>query len=202
MRHSSLAAARIKSGARGAIGSRPVSRRRYVTHCRGIALPSGPQVRLPYSYIGPKTGSGFTLVEFMLVLLVSALLVAIAIPSYRGYVLRAQTSSVIATLGQIEMLVSRYEPQNNGALPPDLAAINMDTTLDPWGNPYYYHTTVEGTGNGVGRKDKNLHPINTDYDLYSSGPDGQSVAPLTAKPSKDDIIRASNGTYLGVAANY
>jgi general secretion pathway protein G len=109
---------------------------------------------------------------------------------------------VIAALGQIQLTVGHYAMSNNGNLPPDLATIGMDTLTDPWGNPYYYHTTVAGTGNGLGRKDKSLHPINTDFDLYSSGPDGKSVPPLTAKPSQDDIIRANDGSFLGVAANY
>jgi general secretion pathway protein G len=49
------------------------------------------------------------------------------------------------------------------------------------------------------RKDKQLQPINTDYDLYSVGKDGDSVAPLTAKKSLDDIVRAGEGAYVGLA---
>lgn len=138
----------------------------------------------------------------MLTLAALAVLMAVAVPSYRRYVLRAQTSQVIAAIGQIQLAAGRYALANNGTMPPDLGTIGMDTLRDPWGNPYYYHTTVEGTGNGLGRKDKNLHPINTDFDLYSSGPDSKSVAALTAKPSQDDIIRANDGSFLGVAADY
>jgi general secretion pathway protein G len=43
---------------------------------------------------------------------------------------------------------------------------------------------------------------NTDYDLYSSGPDGASVGPLTAKASRDDILRANNGRFVGPASAY
>ena len=158
--------------------------------------------RIANSKVNRKGQAGFTLLELMLILTVAAILAMIAIPSYQAYVVRAQNAAATADIGQIEMLVSRYAPQHNGELPPDLSTIGMDAKLDPWGHPYYYHTTFEGTGNGVGRKDKGLHPINTDYDLYSSGPDGKSVAPLTAKPSQDDIIRANDGSYVGVAANY
>lgn len=67
-----------------------------------------------------------------------------------------------------------------------------------------------GNGNGatlntnVGklRKDKNLVPINSDYDLYSKGPDGQSSSPLTASISQDDIVRGRNGTFFGKASEY
>jgi general secretion pathway protein G len=47
-----------------------------------------------------------------------------------------------------------------------------------------------------------MHPLNTDYDLCSMGPDGKTNAPLTAKASHDDIIRANDGQYIGVAANF
>ena len=57
-------------------------------------------------------------------------------------------------------------------------------------------------GGGKARKDHFLHPINTDFDLYSMGPDGKSTAPLTAKISQDDIIRANDGGFVGLAAHY
>lgn len=52
------------------------------------------------------------------------------------------------------------------------------------------------------RKDKNLVPINTQYDLYSLGADGQSKPPLTAPVSKDDVILANDGNYIGLASAY
>jgi hypothetical protein len=39
-----------------------------------------------------------------------------------------------------------------------------------------------------------LHPINSDFDLYSKGKDGDSAAPLTASRSQDDIIRATTAS--------
>ena len=50
---------------------------------------------------------------------------------------------------------------------------------------------------GHRRKDHSLVPVNSDYDLYSMGPDGDSQAPFTAQASRDDIVRASNGGYIG-----
>jgi general secretion pathway protein G len=38
--------------------------------------------------------------------------------------------------------------------------------------------------------------------LYSAGADGKTVLPLTAKASQDDIIRANDGSFIGVAASY
>ncbi len=34
------------------------------------------------------------------------------------------------------------------------------------------------------------------------GKDGASKKPLTAKLSHDDVIRAANGTFVGLAINY
>ena len=43
-------------------------------------------------------------------------------------------------------------------------------------------------------------PINEFFDLYSMGADGKSVSPLTAQASHDDIIRAYDGQYVGIAS--
>jgi len=45
-------------------------------------------------------------------------------------------------------------------------------------------------------------PINSTYDLYSMGADGRTATPLTAAISRDDIIRANDGQYVGFAENY
>ena len=73
---------------------------------------------------------------------------------------------------------------------------------DPWGNDYQYLNIAKEKGKGKLRKDKNLVPINSDFDLYSMGPDGSSVAPLTARASRDDIVRANDGGFVGLAGNF
>ena len=100
----------------------------------------------------------------------------------------------------IELRIQRFFTQER-RFPVDAAELG-GLPDDPWGNPYVYLNI--GIQNGVGklRKDKNLVPINTDYDLYSKGPDGKSVTPLTANSSRDDIIRANNGAYVGEAEDY
>jgi general secretion pathway protein G len=65
-----------------------------------------------------------------------------------------------------------------------------------------------GPGGGGGgspakaRKDRFLVPINTDFDLYSMGKDGKSVAALTAAASRDDVVRAANGAFIGLASRF
>lgn len=41
-----------------------------------------------------------------------------------------------------------------------------------------------------------------DFDLYSYGPDGQSKQQLDNKVSRDDVVRASDGAFIGIAADF
>lgn len=50
--------------------------------------------------------------------------------------------------------------------------------------------------------DRSLHPLNSDFDLYSMGKDGNTAKPITAKISQDDIIRANDGGFVGLARRY
>jgi len=54
----------------------------------------------------------------------------------------------------------------------------------------------------LARKDRFLVPLNSDYDLYSEGKDGESMAPLSAPQSQDDVVRANDGAYIGLASQY
>ncbi len=89
--------------------------------------------------------------------------------------------------------------ENNLASPASLAAIGRATMLDPWGNPYAYKVI---TNPGGARKDKFLVPLNSDYDLYSMGLDGESKKPLSSKVSQDDVLRALDGAFVGLAADF
>ena len=50
--------------------------------------------------------------------------------------------------------------------------------------------------------DKFLVPLNSDYDLYSIGADGESKKTLSAPASYDDVIRALDGAYVGLASEF
>ena len=143
---------------------------------------------------------GFTLLELVIAVIVAGLMAAIALPVYSGAIQRARIAQATADMSRIEPALERFRA--NGVLPPNLAAVGMDTLIDPWGNPYRYLNIEAGVNRGAVRKDRNLVPINTDYDLYSMGKDGISRPPLTAKPSRDDIVRAGNGAYMGLAEDY
>ena len=61
------------------------------------------------------------------------------------------------------------------------------------------YRTVKGKGKV--RKDKNLGPLNRDYDLQFMGADGKTTTPLTTKASRDDTFRDANGGFIGLAAD-
>jgi len=130
-----------------------------------------------------------------------AVMAAIGLPSYLSYKQRAYVAAATTDIMTIATAINRYNTINN-APPPDLATIGLDSALDPWGRPYVYLSFTGLSGKGQMRKDKNLVPLNTQYDLYSLGADGQSRPPLTVPVSKDDVILANDGNYIGLASNY
>lgn len=145
----------------------------------------------------------FTLVELLVVIAIAAVIAAVAVPMYRDYITETQVRTVIGDIKQTEVRIERFRTENH-RLPDSLAEMGYGSTRDPWGRPYQYLNIEDGGPDvtGKSRKDKNLVPINSDYDLYSPGPDGQSKPPLTAKPSRDDIVRASDGGFIGLADKY
>jgi general secretion pathway protein G len=145
--------------------------------------------------------SGLSLLELMIAAAIAAVLGTVAIPGYRSYVDRSRTAAAIGDISAIHLDIQRYI-LNWGGPPPDLATLGQDGRLDPWGRPYVYLSFEGLEGKGPMRKNKNLVPINSQYDLYSAGPDGESRAPLTAKPSQDDVVLANDGGYIGPVADY
>ena len=143
----------------------------------------------------------FTIIELSLVLGVIGVLAAMGTSGFARYQERARMAQVVIDMKSMSELIDGFEVSNMGVLPTSLAEAGADGFVDPWGNPYEY-LRLDINPPGKARKDKFLVPINSDYDLYSMGPDGRSVAPLTAKHSRDDIIRASDGSFYGRAQDF
>ena len=144
---------------------------------------------------------GFTLIELMIVIAIMGTLAGIAVPSYSKYIERTKNFTTVSELKLIDQELQLYFIDNE-TYPSSLADIGLDGMLDPWGNPYEYLALGGGGTIGKARKDHFLVPVNTDYDLYSKGPDGKSVAPFTAKHSRDDIVRANDGQFFGPVSAY
>jgi len=148
-----------------------------------------------------KSSLGFTLVELLMAMVIAMTLAALAIPSVLSSIEDARVARAMGDIDALEGDIAAYD-QLNDSLPNTLADIGRDQMLDPWGHPYQYLNFANAKGKGQMRKDRFLVPINSTYDLYSMGKDGKSVPPITAKVSQDDIIRANDGAYLGLASNY
>ena len=137
--------------------------------------------------------------------MVVGLLAAIALPSYSAVIARQKVAEAGRDLGKIAMAIERYRT-TRFAIPETLAELGLDADLlvDPWGRPYQFlsfNSSIPGIKGKI-RKDHNLHPLNTEFDLYSFGKDGQSKSSLTAKDSRDDVIWARDGDFVGLAEDF
>jgi general secretion pathway protein G len=145
--------------------------------------------------------SGFTVLEMMLAVAIVAVLAVIVFASYAKYRERIQTAEAVSDITSLQPLIAQYALDNNG-YPNTLADIARGTMKDPWGSPYQYVSHDNNATRGQWRKDHNIVPINSDYDLWSNGKDGASSAPLTTQLSRDDILRANNGRFIGLASDF
>ena len=144
---------------------------------------------------------GFTLVELVIVLAIAAIIVAITVPALQQYIERSRRVQAILDLKEMSTKIRDID-KTTGALPNSLADAGFAGRADPWGRPYEYFNLRTAVGNGQARKDKKLAPLNSDFDLYSIGPDGLTRASLGHAWSRDDIVRARDGGFIGTAEEF
>jgi general secretion pathway protein G len=127
------------------------------------------------------------------------LVASFAIPAFTGYVERSRVARAVSDIGTLSLQLYRFQQDTNG-LPVSLAEAGLGGD-DPWGRPYVYRRAADARQTEL-RKDGELAPLNSDFDLYSLGPDGVSALALPAASSRDDVVRAGNGAFIGLAVNY
>jgi len=144
------------------------------------------------------------LFELLLGVLILGTLFGVGVPVYRNQLEKAKIMKAVTDIYTFSHNIYEYY-QEHETLPESLVDIGRDKNTDPWGRPYRY-LKIEGKKKKevqkIWRKDRSLVPINSDFDLYSMGKDKKSKAPLTAKDSRDDVVRASNGAYIGLASKF
>jgi general secretion pathway protein G len=145
--------------------------------------------------------TGFTLVEIAIAIATLAVLATIAIPAYERYRERALIMQAVNDIGAMGVAIGRFL-EDKRELAGSLDEMGVGGRLDPWGRPYQYQNLTTEKGKGAARKDRRLNPLNSDFDLYSVGKDGQTKLPLPPKVSHDDIIRARNGRFIGIAKDF
>lgn len=168
-------------------------------------MNTSPFRKLPLRHWEPRAWQlGFTLMELMLATAVVGLLAALAIPGYSRVIENLKVDRAAQDLMLIANQVQRYRTTHDFRLPLTLDQLTGIPRLDPWDHPYRYlnfEDPAPGTQGKI-RKDHNLHPLNTEFDLYSEGPDGLSSAPLTAAASRDDVIWARDGSFVGKGKDF
>jgi len=153
--------------------------------------------------LGSNKTNGFGLLDLILTLVIASLLAALAVPAYNGFIDKGKNARAIGDIGSISVQIESFRLRNNDRIPVNLNELPSQVALDPWSNPYsFLNIKVAGPGASGLRKDGKLNPLNTDFDLFSMGSDGESRDPLSAKVSRDDIVRANNGDFIGLGEDY
>lgn len=143
---------------------------------------------------------GFTLVETVMVVGILMTLTALAAPHFLQTLDNARYARAVGDIYALQTDVLSYS-SSNGKLPRTLADVGRAGMRDSWGRPYVYTNFSLGR-RGQMRKDHFGQQLNSDFDLFSSGPDKQWKPQINNKVSKDDVIRASDGSFVGKASQY
>lgn len=148
---------------------------------------------------------GWTLIELLVLIALVGILTTIVLPMFLRTIERAKFNRAVSDMRMIEFEINQFETRET-RLPDDLdelmQSIQSPLPLDPWGRPYRYFVFRGPGWRGVARKDRFLVPINSNYDLYSVGVDGETRPPLQNPVSHDDVVRANDGYFYGYGRDF
>jgi general secretion pathway protein G len=144
---------------------------------------------------------GFSLLELLVVMVIVGILMAIAVPTFSYMKDRAKNYTCFGEIRTVEKDIISYQV-DMGVPPNSLNDLGRGVLLDPWKRPYQYQKLAGGIGTPY--EDPLGDPLNTDFDLFSLGKDGISTQSLTLGNSstEDDIIRGSDGLYVGFGTDF
>jgi general secretion pathway protein G len=148
--------------------------------------------------------TGFTLVELLIVMAIISILATIGFFKYSAFIVQTKETKAVADVKQIAQLIEDFK-EVKGRYPLDLSELEKGEFKDPWGNPYQYVNIAEDDKKGKdeqkARRDRNQKPINTYFDLWSNGADGDYQQQVNGAKSRDDIIYAWDGEFVGLGKN-
>lgn len=123
-----------------------------------------------------KPNGGFTLIELILVTVIIAILASMVVVNFGGRVQETQIRAAKGDIANYSTAIDLFRLDNNDQLPKTLNELKDNPQKrvyvkqiqpDPWKNPYNYKVT------------------GTEYEIFSSGPDG---TPNT----EDDVTSTSD----------
>ena len=143
---------------------------------------------------------GFTVIELLTVVTVMGTLSIMAVGRGKYTIEQAKVAKAIGDIRAISADILGYQASATGqVLPNSLVDVDRAGVLDPWGNPYVYVNLKLG---GTPRTDVFGVPLNTEFDVYSLGPDGASSTSLSSGASQDDVVRGADGGFIGRGSRY
>jgi len=156
---------------------------------------------------------GFTQIELIVVLGIIAALTITGMRVYSHFIDKAKNTRAIGEIRVLEKEILEFW-QTNDRLPDTLGELGRAAMQDPWKTPYQYinfhstsgaddiRRTTDKKDKGKGKGKGNSAALNEDFDLFSMGKDRMSSPNLTDASSQDDIVRADDGRYTGLASEY
>ena len=149
--------------------------------------------------MGLRFQHGFTLAETLLATALLAVGAEAIVGGISGQLERSRIERAKREIGQIESAIEGYRTRHH-ELPASLTDLGSAVPLDPWGHSYeYVNFDASGT---VGQRNYEGLPINSEYDLYSPGPNGRTDANLWSETARDDVVRARDGGFVGSASDF
>lgn len=163
-----------------------------------MAHPRSLLERLRRAHAAARRTDGLTVVELLIITALMVTIAAIAMPMWTQLIARAKIDRAILDIDMLEADIGIFISSKD-RLPMDLDELGSVIEFDPWGREYHYLPFIGKGWKSERRQDKWLNPLNSDYDLFSAGPDGDWHKQLDHKLSIDDVVRANDGAYVGVA---